>query len=99
MEICNLLCEGMSDMEIAEHLDCSPYTLKQHWQKIFIVFGVHDRAKVMVACFAEGIADGSGRKQLPDSLNESQRRTAVGLLQTMSYREIASYEQPASRHD
>jgi hypothetical protein len=99
MEVCNLLCEGMSDMEIAEHLDCSPYTPQSTTCRKSFVFGVNDRAKVMVACFAEGIVDGSSRKPLPDSLNESERRTAVGLLQATVLSRHLQYEQPASRHD
>jgi DNA-binding NarL/FixJ family response regulator len=89
MEVCNMLCEGASDKEIMERLGISFNTAKRHLQDIFRAFGVNDRLHTILRCFENGIVDGSHRKSLPDTLNASERRTAVGLLQAKSYREIA----------
>jgi len=95
MEVCVLICDGLSDLEISARLGCSWNTAKHHLQCAFRVLGVNDRAQAMAVCFRDGIVDGSSRKPLPASLNPSERRTAEGLLQALPYRQIADMHERA----
>ncbi|MFY9665768.1 MAG: LuxR C-terminal-related transcriptional regulator [Candidatus Cybelea sp.] len=49
-----LLCEGLSDKEIAKSLSISPETAKNHAARVRVAFGVHSRAALIAS--ARGLA-------------------------------------------
>ena len=50
-----LLCEGLSDKEIAKSLSISPETAKNHAARVRVAFGVHSRAALIAS--ARGLAE------------------------------------------
>jgi CRP-like cAMP-binding protein len=44
-DVARLICEGLSDKEIAEKLSLSPHTVKDHLKKVYSKFRVHARAQ------------------------------------------------------
>jgi ATP/maltotriose-dependent transcriptional regulator MalT len=51
-QVLGLVCEGLTNAEIAESLVLAESTIKSHLASIFTKFGVHSR-KEAVAAFAE----------------------------------------------
>jgi DNA-binding CsgD family transcriptional regulator len=51
-----LICEGLSDKEIAHSLGISPETAKNHAARVRQAFGVHSRAAVLAATRGLGAA-------------------------------------------
>lgn len=50
-DVARLICEGMSDKEIAARLDLSHYTVKDYLKKIYAKFRVHARAQLVSFMF------------------------------------------------
>jgi DNA-binding CsgD family transcriptional regulator len=46
-DVARLICEGLSDKEIARKLSLSPYTVKDHLKKIYSKFRVHARTQLV----------------------------------------------------
>jgi CRP-like cAMP-binding protein len=46
-DVARLICEGLSDKEIANNLQLSPHTIKDHLKKIYSKFRVHARAQLV----------------------------------------------------
>jgi DNA-binding CsgD family transcriptional regulator len=50
-----LICEGLSDKEIASHLRISPETVKNHAARIRLAFGVRSRAALIAAARQQAV--------------------------------------------
>ena len=46
-DVARLICEGLSDKEIAKKLDLSPHTVKDHLKKVYSKFRVHARTQLV----------------------------------------------------
>ncbi len=46
-DVARLICEGLSDKEIAKKLSLSPHTVKDHLKKVYSKFRVHARAQLV----------------------------------------------------
>jgi CRP-like cAMP-binding protein len=46
-DVARLICEGLSDKEIAKKLNLSPHTIKDHLKKVYSKFRVHARAQLV----------------------------------------------------
>ena len=46
-DVARLICEGLSDKEIANSLHLSPHTIKDHLKKIYSKFRVHARSQLV----------------------------------------------------
>ncbi len=46
-DVARLVCEGLSDKEIASNLNLSPHTIKDHLKKVYSKFRVHARAQLV----------------------------------------------------
>jgi CRP-like cAMP-binding protein len=46
-DVARLICEGLSDKEIANNLHLSPHTVKDHLKKIYSKFRVHARTQLV----------------------------------------------------
>jgi DNA-binding CsgD family transcriptional regulator len=46
-DVARLICEGLSDKEIARKLNLSPHTVKDHLKKVYSKFRVHARAQLV----------------------------------------------------
>lgn len=46
-DVASLICEGLSDKEIAGKLSLSPHTVKDHLKKIYSKFRLHARAQLV----------------------------------------------------
>ena len=46
-DVARLICEGLSDKEIAKMLNLSPHTVKDHLKKVYSKFRVHARAQLV----------------------------------------------------
>jgi CRP-like cAMP-binding protein len=46
-DVARLICEGLSDKEIAKKLNLSPYTVKDHLKKVYSKFRVHARSQLV----------------------------------------------------
>ena len=46
-DVARLICEGLSDKEIASNLHLSPHTIKDHLKKVYSKFRVHARAQLV----------------------------------------------------
>jgi DNA-binding CsgD family transcriptional regulator len=46
-DVARLICEGLSDKEIARKLSLSPHTVKDHLKKVYSKFRVHARAQLV----------------------------------------------------
>ena len=56
-QVLNLLVQGCSNKEIAEQLNISPRTVKQHLRTLFLRAGITDgrkRVKLATAMYAKG---------------------------------------------
>jgi DNA-binding CsgD family transcriptional regulator len=47
-QIVELLCQGMSDKEIAGDLEIAPYTVTNHLRQLYRRFGVRNRTQLVV---------------------------------------------------
>ena len=43
-----LLCQGLTNREIAEHLDLSPLTIRNYISKLLLKFEAHNRTELLV---------------------------------------------------
>ena len=62
-EIVSLVAEGMKNKEIAASLFISPATVRHHLSSIFAKLEVHDRLKLIVFAFRNGLADPANKSQ------------------------------------
>ena len=46
-DVARLICEGLSDKEIARKFNLSPHTVKDHLKKVYSKFRVHTRAQLV----------------------------------------------------
>jgi DNA-binding NarL/FixJ family response regulator len=56
LEVLNLVAAGLTNAEIAAHLQLSPLTAKTHVSRILLKLGARDRVQLVVIAYQSGIA-------------------------------------------
>lgn len=57
MEVMQQVVHGMSDREIAQHLNIAVPTVKHHLQQVFQKLSVHNRTRAAIALLLMGIVE------------------------------------------
>ena len=50
-DVARLICEGLSDKEIAKGLELSPHTVKDHLKRVYSKFRIHARSQLVSLMF------------------------------------------------
>lgn len=56
-DILHLMCKGLTNEEIAQHLYIARQTVKNHVVNIFLKLGVRNRVSAVVIAFQQGVAN------------------------------------------